>query len=337
MHIPENYLSPSTCAVFGAAMAPVWWLAVQKVKQEIPKEKMPLLGIGAAFSFLGMMFNLPLPGGTTGHAVGAVLLAILFGPWSACLAVSVALFVQALFFGDGGLLAFGANCFNMAFVMPFAGWAIYQLLKKAMPQHDLAAAGIGAYAGINLAALCAAIEFGLQPLLFTDAAGHALYCPYPLSVSIPAMMAGHLTLFGLAEVVFTTAILAFLKQASPALLATDGHESQGSKAVYGLLGLLILGTPLGLLATGTAWGEWDPEELAEQDFLGSALGYTPAGMEDGFTFDALFPDYAIAGLPESFGYILSAIIGTALLVLAFKAFASFFHAPTDYDTSIAKH
>ncbi len=337
MHIPENYLSPSTCAVFGAVMAPVWWLAVQKVKREIPREKMPLLGIGAAFSFLGMMFNLPLPGGTTGHAVGAVLLAILFGPWSACLAVSVALFVQALFFGDGGLLAFGANCFNMAFVMPLAGWAIYQLLKKAMPQHELVAAGIGAYAGINLAALCAAIEFGIQPLLFTDAAGHALYCPYPLSVSIPAMMAGHLTLFGLAEVVFTTAILAFLKQASPALLATDGHESQGSKAVYGLLGLLILGTPLGLLATGTAWGEWDPEELAEQDFLGSALGYTPAGMEDGFTFDALFPDYAIAGLPESFGYILSAIIGTALLVLAFKAFASFFHTPTDYDTSIAKH
>ena len=337
MHIPENYLSPSTCAVFGAAMAPVWWLAVQKVKQEIPREKMPLLGIGAAFSFLGMMFNLPLPGGTTGHAVGAVLLAIMFGPWSACLAVSVALFVQALFFGDGGLLAFGANCFNMAFVMPFAGWAIYHALKKVMPQHDLAAAGIGAYAGINLAALCAAIEFGIQPLLFTDAAGHALYCPYPLSVSVPAMMAGHLTLFGLAEVVFTTAILAFLKQASPALLATDGYESQGSKAVYGLLGLLILGTPLGLLATGTAWGEWDPEELAEQDFLGSALGYTPAGMEDGFTFDALFPDYAIAGLPESFGYILSAIIGTALLVLAFKAFASFFHTPTDYDTSIAKH
>ena len=337
MHIPENYLSPSTCAVFGAVMAPVWWLAVQKVKREIPREKMPLLGIGAAFSFLGMMFNLPLPGGTTGHAVGAVLLAILFGPWSACLAVSVALFVQALFFGDGGLLAFGANCFNMAFVMPLAGWAIYQLLKKAMPQHELVAAGIGAYAGINLAALCAAIEFGIQPLLFTDAAGHALYCPYPLSVSIPAMMAGHLTLFGLAEVVFTTAILAFLKQASPALLATDGHESQGSKAIYGLLGLLILGTPLGLLATGTAWGEWDPEELAEQDFLGSALGYTPAGMEDGFTFDALFPDYAIAGLPESFGSILSAIIGTALLVLAFKAFASFFHTPTDYDTSIAKH
>ena len=126
MHIPENYLSPSTCAVLGAVMAPVWLMAVHKVRREIPREKMPLLGIGAAFSFLSMMFNIPLPGGTTGHAVGGTLLAVLFGPWSACLTVSIALFIQALFFGDGGILAFGANCFNMALVMPFSGWAVYR-------------------------------------------------------------------------------------------------------------------------------------------------------------------------------------------------------------------
>ena len=73
MHIPENYLSPSTCAVMTAAMLPVWTYSIKKVKAEIPKVKMPLLGIGAAFSFLGMMFNIPLPGGTTGHAVGGTL------------------------------------------------------------------------------------------------------------------------------------------------------------------------------------------------------------------------------------------------------------------------
>ena len=335
MHIPENYLSPSTCAVMGAAMLPVWFMAVQKVKQEIPKEKMPLLGIGAAFSFLGMMFNIPLPGGTTGHAVGATLLAIMFGPWSACLAVSVALFVQALFFGDGGILAFGANCFNMAFVMPFAGWGIYRALKRMWPQHELAAAGMGSYVGINMAAFCAAIEFGIQPLLFSDAAGQALYCPYPLSISIPAMMVGHLTLFGLAEAIFTVAIIGYLQKTAPAVLERTGENA--GKAVYGLLALLIVGTPLGLLAAGTAWGEWDPEELAEQDFLGQALGYTPAGMEDGFSFEALFPDYAIAGMPESFGYILSAIIGTALLVVAFKVAGSLIGGRTDYDATMQGH
>ena len=79
MHIPENYLSPSTCAVMAAAMVPVWTYSVKKVKEEIPKVKMPLLGIGAAFSFLGMMFNIPLPGGTTGHAVGGTLICDSYG------------------------------------------------------------------------------------------------------------------------------------------------------------------------------------------------------------------------------------------------------------------
>lgn len=335
MHIPENYLSPQTCAVMGAAMLPVWLIAVSKVKKEIPRERLPLLGIGAAFSFLAMMFNLPLPGGTTGHAVGGVLLALLFGPWGACLAVSTALFVQALFFGDGGILAFGANCFNMAFALPLTGWAACRAVRRVLPGHALVAAGAGAYAGINLAALMAAIEFGVQPLLFHDAAGQALYCPYPLSVSLPAMMVGHLTLFGFAEVVFTTAVLAYLRKTSPDLFQSVRMKT--NRALYGLIAALIVCTPLGLLAAGTAWGEWDPEELAEQDFLGSALGYTPAGMEQGFSFEALFPDYAIAGMPEAFGCILSALIGTALLVIVFKMAAPLFASHTDYGDSVSNH
>ena len=212
MHIPENYLSPSTCAVMAAAMVPVWTYSVKKVKEEIPKVKMPLLGIGAAFSFLGMMFNIPLPGGTTGHAVGGTLIAILTGsPSAGCIAVTIALLIQALLFGDGGILAFGANCFNMAFILPFLGFAIYKLIWEKTGKRKLAA-GIGSYIGINAAAFCAAIEFGIQPLLFTDAAGKALYCPYPLTISIPAMMIGHLTLFGIAEIVLTTAILAFVEK-----------------------------------------------------------------------------------------------------------------------------
>ena len=91
MHIPENYLSPSTCGVLGAVMVPIWLLSIRKVRETVPREKLPLLGIAAAFSFLAMMFNIPLPGGTTGHAVGGTLIAILFGPYAACLAVSVAL------------------------------------------------------------------------------------------------------------------------------------------------------------------------------------------------------------------------------------------------------
>ena len=105
MHIPDNYLSPETCAVMTAAMVPVWVHCVRKVKKDVPKEKMPMLGVGAAFSFTGMMFNIPLPGGTTGHAVGGTLISILLGPEAACISITIALLVQALLFGDGGILA----------------------------------------------------------------------------------------------------------------------------------------------------------------------------------------------------------------------------------------
>ena len=326
MHIPENYLSPSTCAVLGAAMLPIWITAVRKVKKEVPADKLPLLGIGAAFSFLGMMFNIPLPGGTTGHAVGGTLIAILFGPYSACLAVSVALFIQALFFGDGGILAFGANCFNMAFILPFSGYFIYKLLRDKF--SPIIAAGIGSYVGINLAALFAAIEFGIQPLLFVDSSGQALYCPYPLEISIPAMMIGHLTIFGLAEVIFTTAVFAYLQKTSPELFQAD--KPANGKFAYILALAMIIFTPLGLLAEGTAWGEWGADEIAEVESDGKILGYTPSGMETGFEFDAMFPDYSIGGMSEIFGYILSAVIGTALLVIIFKILASMIGGRTNY-------
>lgn len=331
MHIPDNYLSPSTCAVLGTAMVPVWVVSVKKVKAEIPKEKIPLLGIGAAFSFLGMMFNIPLPGGTTGHAVGGTLIAALCGPYAACISVTIALLVQALLFGDGGILAFGANCFNMAFVLPFVGYMVAQVLKHYLKgKHaDSIAYGIGAYFGINAAALCAAIEFGVQPLLFTDAAGKALYCPYPLGVAVPAMMIGHLTVFGAAEVIFTVAVLAFMKKAAPDTAYVK--KSHAVRPVYLLLTALIVLTPLGLLATGTAWGEWGMDEIAEVVSGGKALGYTPAGMADGMDFSALFPDYTVAGMSEWLGYILSAVIGAALVIIIFKLIGSFKKSKVDFD------
>ena len=308
MHIPENYLSPSTCAVMTAAMLPVWGYSIHKIKTEIPKSKMPLLGIGAAFSFLGMMFNVPLPGGTTGHAVGGTLIAILTGsPAAGCISVSIALLIQALLFGDGGILAFGANCFNMA---------------------------IGSYIGINAAAFCAAVEFGIQPLLFKNAEGQALYCPYPLSVSIPAMMIGHITLFGLAEIILTVVVLTFVEKVTPKALDAVPDKT-AFKPLYILMAVLIVLTPLGLLATGTAWGEWGADEIAGLVSGGSQLGYTPSGMTNGFELSTLFPDYSMSGLPEWTGYILSAIVGVALLVIIFKIISSMMKEKVDFKKKAA--
>ena len=326
MHIPENYLSPAPCAVMGAAMLPVWIHAVKKTNEELPKEKIPLLGAGAAFSFLAMMFNVPLVGGTTGHAVGGTLIALLFGPNAACIAVSVALLIQAVLFGDGGILAFGANCFNMAFVLPFVGWGVYKLLagERKGTGRSLLAAAVGAYVGLNAAALCCAVEFGIQPLLFRDAAGNALYCPYDLSVAIPAMLIPHLAVAGFVEAAFTVAVYALVRKTSPDLtyeaLRTDppAAEKRRHTPVFAILAVLIAACPLGLLATGTAWGEWGADEIAEIVTNGKALGYTPSGLEQGWSLEVLMPDYALEGMNEVLAYILSAVIGAALLIIFFK-------------------
>jgi cobalt/nickel transport system permease protein len=318
MHIPDNYLSPATCAAMGAAMVPVWTIAVKKVKAEITSEKLPMLGVGAAFSFLIMMFNVPLPGGTTGHAVGGTLLAVMLGPWSACISVTIALLVQALLFGDGGILSFGANCFNMAFVLPFIGYFIYKFIRERTnsAKGEYVGIALGSYFGINVAALCAAVEFGIQPLLFKDAAGLPLYSPYPLSVSIPAMIIPHLLVAGIIEVVFTIAIVTFIRKVSPGMVY-EGAKKRIRPVYAFVLGLICL-SPLGLLASGTAWGEWGLDEIKAVVTGGNALGYVPSGMAKGFNFNVLMPDYTISGIPGFVGYILSAVAGAAILIILFK-------------------
>ena len=128
MHIPDGYLSPQTDAVMGIVTASVLAIATKKTSKTLSAKYIPLLSIGAAFSFTLMMFNVPIPDGTTAHAVGGSLLAILFGPWTAAIGVAIALVIQALFFGDGGILALGANIFNMGIVLPFVSYAVYSLI-----------------------------------------------------------------------------------------------------------------------------------------------------------------------------------------------------------------
>src|SRR4029079_7487421 len=174
VHIPDGYLSPSTCAVAAGAMTPVWMVAGRRVRKVVTNRYAPLVALAAAYCFGVMMFNVPIPDGTTAHAVGAVLVAVLLGPWAAVIAVSTALLIQALFFGDGGVLSYGANCVNMAVIMPFAGYAIYKLLAGRAPltaPRRAVAAGVGGYVGLNVAALAAAIEFGVQPSLFSTSNG----------------------------------------------------------------------------------------------------------------------------------------------------------------------
>jgi cobalt/nickel transport system permease protein len=227
MHIPDGYLGPATCGLFYAVMLPIWTIASKAVKETLSVKQVPVLAIGAAFSFVIMMFNIPIPAGTTGHAVGGVLVAILLGPWAACIALTVALVIQALLFGDGGITALGANCFNMAFVLPFAGYYIYKGIsyKAALNSgRRVIAAGIAGFIALTLAAGFTGFEFGIQPLLHKTASGQALYCPYGLNVALPVMLGEHLLIFGWVEGVVTALVIKYLMSSAPELLAESNKS-----------------------------------------------------------------------------------------------------------------
>ncbi len=344
MHIPDGYLSPLTCAAAYAVAAPFWFVALRKVKGQLQTRLVPTVAVVSAFSFVIMMFNLPLPGGTTGHAVGLAVAPILLGPWAAMLAISIALFIQALFFGDGGITTFGANCVNMAIVGPWVAYWLYRLISGetplTSPRRVFAAAAAG-YIAINVAALLAAVQFGIQPIFFHDAAGAPLYAPYALAIAIPAMMIGHLSFAGLAEAVISGGVVAYVHKVDPRLLslsapqvaATGGGEAatppvgwRPTRALWAGLAALLIASPLGLLAAGIAWGEWGVDDFKDEAVraqITSASGNVvppesvPQGMERLSSFwTAPIPDYAPAFMHnEYFGYCLSAMVGTGLIVL----------------------
>ena len=339
MHIPDGYLSPQTYLPLYGITIPILAMAARRVKQTLRSRQAPYLALGAAFSFVIMMFNIPAPGGTSGHAVGAALVAILLGPWAACLAVSIALIIQALFFGDGGITALGANCLNMAVVMPFAGYYSYRLIAGSTPLTSklrVLAGAVAGYLALNLAALYTAIQFGIQPLLASGADGRPLYAPYPLTVAVPAMALEHLLLFGFLEAAVTALVIGYAQRTDPALLAMDRPDCPDTPGTLtGLwwgLGLLALLSPLGIImpaftGAGPAWGEWGPEELQKM------LGYLPSGLKStSEAWRAPLPNYAPAswdgaGLPlQALAYLLSAVAGIALAVAFVRLFGRYLAA-----------
>lgn len=211
MHIPDGYLSPATCGVFGLVMLPIWAAASKIAKKTLKARQVPYLAIGAAFSFVIMMFNVPIPGGSTAHAIGGTIIAILLGPWAACISITVALVIQAFLFGDGGVTAIGANCFNMAFVLPFVGYVLYRLIGARSPagsNRRMLAAGIGGYVGITVAATFAGIECGV---------GQSSYFPYDFKISVPEMTGAHLLIFGWIEALVTALVIKYLQNHSTGL------------------------------------------------------------------------------------------------------------------------
>jgi len=221
LHIPDGYLGPITYGILWLVMIPIWLYAGDWLRKNLKDRQVPYLALAAAFSFVIMMFNVPIPGGSTGHAVGSALIAIILGPWVAVVTVSVALLIQALLFGDGGITALGANCFNMAFVIPFVAFYVYSFISgktEITSNRRILAAGVAGYLGLTAGAFATGVELGLQPMLEHAADGTPLYMPYGLSITVPAMLIEHMLFFSFVEAVVTALAFGYIARFDPTII-----------------------------------------------------------------------------------------------------------------------
>jgi len=203
MHIPDGFLDPKTAITTGIlSFSGLGW-ALRTLKQHSIERKVPLIGLAAAFIFVAQMINFPVASGTSGHLLGATLIAVLLGPCSAIIVMSSVLIVQCLLFADGGILALGANIFNMAIVAPISGYGLYKILRPILKDErgQITAVAFASWWSIVLASMFCAGELAWS--------GTA-----PWNTAFPAMAIIHM-LIGIGEALITALVIAAISKTRP--------------------------------------------------------------------------------------------------------------------------
>jgi cobalt/nickel transport system permease protein len=207
MHIPDGFLNTAVVVTTGVASAGGVANAVRIANKKLGERHIPMMGILAAFIFAAQMLNFPVAGGTSGHFLGAALVAILLGPWATVIIMAVVLFAQSLIFQDGGLLALGANIFNMGIVAGFGAYYIYRIMGSLLGDSNrsrLVSGFIAAWSSVLLASIACAVELAVSGTS-------------PLSVVLPAMAGVH-ALIGIGEGLITVAVVSVVMSTRADLL-----------------------------------------------------------------------------------------------------------------------
>jgi cobalt/nickel transport system permease protein len=292
MHIPDGFLSVLVSVVFWIVSLIVIGYALKRVNQDLGERQVPLMGVLAACIFAGQMLNFSVTGGTSGHLLGAALATILLGPWAAMLVLTCVVSVQALIFQDGGLLALGANIFNMAVVGVTVAYFVFRTAQKLAggKSWGLFAGGfVAAWSSIFIASLACALQLALSGTS-------------PANVSVPAMGAIH-GLIGIGEGLITVGALAFLYATRRDLVGEDRAQPAGGMAAWvaGLVIALALAVASPLASSHPDGLEW----VAQQHGF---IGTTQAPLY------RIFPGYILPGIPdEAVATIAAGIIGVLLV------------------------
>lgn len=209
MHIPDGLMAPLIAGVGWVLAIVIIGIAVKVLDKRIENRQMTLMAVLAAGIFVAQMLNFPIGGGTTGHLVGTALATILLGPYAGMIIITVILIIQALVFGDGGILAFGLNVLNMAVIGSFVAWFVYRGIPEKFETGRVFAA---AWSSVFIMALVCAFQLALS---YSISGGD-----YGISGSIafPAMTISHI-LIGIGEGIITSGVILFISQVSPDMLA----------------------------------------------------------------------------------------------------------------------
>ena len=297
MHLPDGFLAPQLALALWAATAMIVGISLRRLAASRDASgaagRPILMGLVGAFIFAAQMFNFPVAAGTSGHLLGGVLAGYLLGPWAGTIVMTTVIGVQALLFQDGGLLALGANIFNMGIIGTLGGTLIARALAVALGggrSARIVAAGVAGWLSVMAGAGITALELGLSGT--TD-----------ISVGLPAMLGVHVFI-GVGEALITVAALTFIATNAPDLLSAEptARSSVARRVGAGAIATFVV------ITLATLFASADPDGL---NYVAQTLGFSH--VEAGAPFN-LFAGYAIPGLDGTASTIVAAVIGAALIV-----------------------
>jgi cobalt/nickel transport system permease protein len=297
MHIPDGFIDGKTALATAALSAAGVGVALRQVKRELPPRKTPLLGLAAAFLFAAQMVNFPVAGGTSGHLIGGALAAALLGPSAAVVVVTTVLIVQCFLFADGGVMALGANIFNMAILNSAGGYAVYRGVCRVLPgiRGQVTAIAFAGWFATVLAAVCCAGELAFSGTV-------------PWTAAFPAMAGTHF-LIGVGEGLISALVFLAILRTRPEMIAGSGEPGQpqrwGELALYGLL------VSLGIAIFVAPFACSSPDGLAR---VAARLGFEHKIAQLWFPVPA--PDYKTPGIHWAVGATAIAGVAGALIVFA---------------------
>ena len=314
MHMADALLAPGVAGIMYACSTAAAGHSIQKLDKDKEDQLVPVMGVMGAFVFAAQMINFTIPGtGSSGHLCGGMLLTAVVGPYAAFLTMIGVLLIQCLLFADGGLMALGANVWNMAFYGCFAGALIWRaFMRKGITRKKIIAASLlGCVLTLQLGAFSVTLE--------TLASG---ITELPFTAFLAVMQPIHLAI-GLVEGAVTAAVLVFLQEARPSLLWQAGSaDSQKQpmtlRGVLGVMAVLAAVTAglLSLFASAFPDGlEWSLQRLTGSTEL-EATGSVQAFFARIQSLTALLPDYNLAGSESAAGGSAAGLIGAAVVLAA---------------------